>query len=62
MKSSPKPKRGRPPLPKAKRATSQIQLRVTTARKDAYQTAAKGQPLTRWAFAALDAAAGYREP
>lgn len=55
------PLRGRPPLPDSERADSQIQLRVTRARKSAYVRAAnrKKQTLAAWAFDALDREAGF---
>lgn len=54
-------KRGRPPLPAAQRATSQIQLRVTQRRKAAYFRAAGGQTLSSWALGLMDRASGYAE-
>jgi hypothetical protein len=55
---------GRPVLPPGKGADSQIQLRVTRARKAAYVRAASTdkQTLAAWSFKHLDAASGYTEP
>lgn len=56
-----KTKLGRPLLPAAARADSQIQLRVTRSRKAAYVRAANRQrkTLAAWCFGHLDAASGY---
>ena len=51
---------GRPELPMELRATSQIQLRVTRARKAAYVRAAAGSTLAAWMFAACDEKAGLK--
>jgi hypothetical protein len=63
MKNKPKPRPGRPPLPEDERASSQIQLRVTSKRKTAYVRAAyqKGQTLAAWAFDQMDKGANYTE-
>lgn len=49
--------KGRPRLPSAKRASCHLMIRVTPARKAAYQRASRG-PLSRWIVTTLDAAAG----
>lgn len=53
---------GRPPLPAGESADSQIQLRVTRARKAAYVRAAnkREQTLAGWMFATCDREAGYQ--
>ncbi len=59
--------RGRPPLPDSERADSQIQLRVTKARKKAYVRAAREErvdengTLAAWVFEHLDRASGHSE-
>lgn len=60
---NPTPSIGRPPLPAADRAESQIHLRVTRKRKTAYvRAASKGkETLAAWCFRALDREAGYEE-
>ena len=52
---------GRPPLPDAQRAGSEIQLRVTRKRKAAYVRAARPGPLAAWMFAVCDAASGFKD-
>jgi uncharacterized protein (DUF1778 family) len=54
---------GRPPLPASERADSQIQLRVTRARKAVYVRAAQrqGMTLAAWCFAAMDREADISE-
>jgi hypothetical protein len=53
-------KRGRPAMPKAKRASEDINLRTTKARKMAYLKAARPGGLTEWAFKHLDRAARFK--
>jgi hypothetical protein len=52
-------KRGRPALPKDQRASEDINLRTTKARKAAYVKAAAGN-LTAWVFKHLDRAAKFK--
>jgi hypothetical protein len=53
---------GRPLLPENKKASSQMQFRVSGKRKAAYVKAAnkKQQTLAAWCFEKLDGAAGYQ--
>jgi len=52
---------GRPTLPDDKKASSQMQLRISRSRKAAYVKAAQsmGQTLAAWSFEKLDSASGY---
>ena len=52
---------GRPPKREADRATSQIQMRTTGARKAAYVRAAHPRKLSEWITEQLDKASGYRQ-
>lgn len=60
MKIQEQSKAGRPPIC-GETASSQIQLRVTMARKNAYVRAAKPKKLTEWIFENLDKAANYEQ-
>ena len=53
------PQRGRPPLPEERRASSQIQLRVSRHRKAAYVRASRPGTLAAWMFRVCDQASGY---
>lgn len=52
---------GRPSLPDGKKASSQMQFRISQKRKSTYVKAAQKKQMTlaAWSFAQLDAASGY---